>query len=83
MTILTVDVRDIGCLFFTQVAELINNSNYGIECDETTLLENIKKTLKHYEFGCWYTDYIRETVDEASDDIPAVCDRHTFTESAG
>lgn len=81
MIILTVDVRDIGCLFFTQVTELINNRNYGIECDETSLLENINKTLKHYEFGCWYDDYIRETVEEESDNISDVCDRHTFTET--
>lgn len=76
MTIKTADVRDIACLFFTQVSELITNQSYGIECDEDALLENIKKTLKHYEFGCWYNDYIRETVDDAT--IPDVCDRHTF-----
>lgn len=79
MTIQTADVRDIACLFFSQVSELINNQSYGIECDEDALLEDINKTLKHYEFNCWYNDYIRETVDEAT--IPEVCDRYTFTQA--
>lgn len=81
MTILTADVRDIGCLFFAQVLEFVNNANYGVECDENVLLVDIKKTLKHYEFGCWYDDYIRETVADNEDSIPDVCDRHTFTEA--
>lgn len=81
MTILTADVRDIGCLFFSQMVEFIDNTNYGIECDEEDLLINIKKTLKHYEFGCWYDDYIRETIEEEADNISDVCDRHTFVQA--
>lgn len=81
MTILTADVRDIACLFFEQVVQFVDNASYGIKCDEDDLLKDITKTLKHYEFNCWYDDYIRETVEDNSDIIPATCNRHTFEET--
>jgi len=79
MTIKTVAVRDIACLFFQRVAELAGNSMYGIECEESTLLAEIEKLLRHYEFNCYYNDYIREMIEMNSDDIDNTCDRESFS----
>jgi len=83
ITIPTADVRDIACLYFAKVSELAGQTVYQIDCDTQKLIDEIKTLLKHYEFNCYYDDFIREAVEENSDDIPAVCDRETFVQDSG
>lgn len=80
MPITTADVNKIICLFYLKVTELVDSDSYGVECDQDELLKEIKKLLKHYELNCYYSDFIREYVEDNEDFLESCSSRLTITD---
>jgi hypothetical protein len=75
MCITPADVTEVKCLFYQKVLELVNSQQYGIECNSTDLLAEIKKLYNHWNFECYSNDFIRNAVLDST--IETCADRDT------
>lgn len=62
MCITPADVTEVKCLFYQKVLEIVTSSQYGIECNEDTVLTEIKKLYNRWNFQCYSDDFIRTAV---------------------
>jgi hypothetical protein len=79
MCIQTADVNSVICLIFEKINEIVENENYGINCDQSVLVTDVKAIYDYYKFKCYSTDFIRNQILNST--LPAQCNRITFINS--
>lgn len=77
MCIVPADVTSLKCLFYQKVLEIISSYQYGIECDNSAQLSEIKKLFNHWNFECYSNDFVRDAVLNA--DLDLCSTRDTWT----